>query len=85
MMRTTITLEPDTAALVQSYMRNRGRTFKQAVNELIRASAVRDQPRAPFRTATAELGQPSVNLDRALALAAELEDEELLRKSRIGK
>lgn len=84
-MRTTITLEPDTTALVQSYMRTRGRTFKQAVNELIRASQVRDSNRPPFQTATAELGLPSVNLDRALALAAELEDEELLRKSRLGK
>jgi hypothetical protein len=28
---------------------------------------------------------PSVNLDRALQLAAELEDEELVRKMRVGK
>lgn len=40
---------------------------------------------APFRTATAPLGVPVVNLDRALQLAAELEDEELVRKTRVGK
>jgi len=28
---------------------------------------------------------PAVNLDRALALAAELEDEELVRRMRAGK
>jgi hypothetical protein len=41
--------------------------------------------RSPFRTETADLGLPTVNLDRALALAGELEDEELLRRMRAGK
>jgi len=41
--------------------------------------------RPQFRTATANMGLPSVNLDRALQLAEELEDEELVRKMRVGK
>ena len=32
-----------------------------------------------------DMGVPAVNLDRALALAAELEDEELVRRMRAGK
>lgn len=83
-MRTTVTLDPDTAALVRRRMRERGISFKQALNESIRAGTAEERE-APFRTATAPLGVPAVNLDRALQVAAELEDEELLRKMRVGK
>ncbi|MFN2495179.1 MAG: hypothetical protein ABR608_04625 [Pseudonocardiaceae bacterium] len=79
-MRTTVTLDPDTAALIQQRMRERGISFKQALNEAIRAGATKNHGE-PFRTATAALGVPTVNLDRALQLAAELEDEELVRKT----
>jgi hypothetical protein len=83
-MRTTVTLDPDTAAIIGRRMRERGISFKQALNEAIRAGAGEDRG-TPFRTATAPLGVPVVNLDRALQLAAELEDEELVRRSRVGK
>jgi hypothetical protein len=66
-------------------MRERGISFKQALNEAIRAGRADENRGTPFRTATAPLGVPVVNLDRALQLAAELEDEELVRKSRVGK
>ncbi len=83
-MRTTVTLDSDTAALIRQRMRERGISFKQALNEAIRAGA--DENRgAPFRTATVPLGVPVVNLDRALQLAAALEDGELVRRSRVGK
>ncbi|HVL82667.1 MAG TPA: CopG family transcriptional regulator [Pseudonocardia sp.] len=83
-MRTTVTLDPDTAALVQRLMRERGISFKQAVNDAIRRGAAAPAT-TPFRTEPADLGVPSVNLDRALLIAGELEDEELLRKIRAGK
>lgn len=81
-MRTTVTLDPDTAALVQRRMREHGVSFKRALNDALRAGA---GSAASFRTATADLGTPAVNLDRALQLAGELEDEELVRRMRIGK
>ncbi|MDQ3886450.1 MAG: antitoxin [Actinomycetota bacterium] len=81
-MRTTVTLDPDTAALVQRRMREHGVSFKQALNDAIRAGS---GPSTTFRTATAPLGIPAVNLDRALQVAAELEDDELIRGSRVGK
>ncbi|MHB1583751.1 MAG: antitoxin [Acidimicrobiales bacterium] len=83
-MRTTVTLDPDTEALVRRRMRERGVSFKQAVNDAIREGAG-GHAQIPFRTETAALGRPTVNLDRALQLAAELEDEELVRKTRVGK
>lgn len=80
-MRTTVTLDPDTEALVRRRMQERGEPFKVALNALIREAA---GTRAPFRTPTASMGRSTVNLDRALAVAAELEDEEAIRKMRSG-
>jgi hypothetical protein len=84
-MRTTITLDPDTAALVRRRMRDEGVSFKQAVNDAIRAGFEVPRRGEPFRTLTAAMGTPSINLDRALQVAGELEDEELVRKMRLGK
>lgn len=84
-MRTTITLDPDTVALVQRRMRERGLSFKQAVNEAIRAGLASDTRQETFRTPTAALGLPTVDLDRALSVAGDLEDSELVRKMRAGK
>lgn len=84
-MRTTVTLDPDVEALVKRTMRERGSSFKEAVNDAIRAALAHPGSRAHYCTPTADLGRATVNLDRALVLASELEDEELLRKQRSGK
>lgn len=79
-MRTTVTLEPETHAIVRRLMRERGLTFKEAVNEAIRAGAGSPTRRQRFRTPTANLGEPLLALDKALRLASDLEDEELIRR-----
>jgi hypothetical protein len=79
-MRTTITLESDVEALVQKAMRERGLSFKEAVNQALRRGLTERANREPYRTPTFEMGAPRVPLDRALQLAAELEDDEILRK-----
>ncbi|MFO7279572.1 MAG: hypothetical protein C0P77_004105 [Thermoanaerobacterales bacterium] len=84
-MRTTVTLDPDTAALVRRRMKEEGVSFKQALNDAIRAGFEDARRREPFRTATAAMGVPTVDLDRALQLAGEIEDVELVRKMRLGK
>ncbi len=83
-MRTTVTLDPDSEALVRKRMRERGVSFKQALNDAIREGAV-PRARSRFSTEVAGLGRPAVNLDRALQLAAELEDQELVAKMLLGK
>lgn len=83
-MRTTLTLDADTEQLVRRRMRERGVTFKQAVNDLLREGAVAAGAATPFRTRTASLGRPTVNLDRALQVVGELEDDELIRRMRAG-
>jgi hypothetical protein len=84
-MRTTVTLDPDTEQLVRRRMRERRIGFKQALNDAIREGASAAGPRDEFRTPTARMGHPTVNLDKALQLAGELEDEELLRKLQSGR
>lgn len=74
-----MTLDPDVDAHVRALMRERGLTFKQALNEAVRAGA-RPVGTAAFRTPTFALGPPRVPLDHALQLAAALEDDETLRK-----
>jgi hypothetical protein len=83
-MRTTVTLDPDTESLIRRLMKARGVSFKQALNDAIRAGAGARRP-AAFQTRVRHMGEPSVALDRALELAGELEGEELLRRSRLGK
>jgi hypothetical protein len=81
-VRTTVTLDPDTEQLVRRRMAERQVSFKQALNDAIREGAADRPPLPPFSTTVASLGEPSVSLDRALLLAAELEDEELVRRAR---
>lgn len=81
-----MTLEPDVQALVTRTMRERGLTFKQAVNDAIRRGMSGD---GGGRTAPVveihDLGQPLVDVTKALRLAGELEDQELARKLAQGK
>lgn len=83
-MRTTVTLDDDTLVVIRRLMRERQISFKQALNDAIRQGAQRRRAPAAFETRTADLGVPSVNLDRALQIAGELEDEELIRRQRRG-
>lgn len=83
-MRTTVTLDDDTLAVIHRRMRDDGVSFKAALNDAIRDGAQGRPEPAPFSTRTADLGVPSVNLDRALQIAAELEDDELIRRQRRG-
>jgi len=83
-MRTTVTLDADTEQLIRRRMRERGMSFKATLNEAIRnglGSALAVEHETPVRN----LGRAKVNLDHALELVGDLEDEELLRKQRIGK
>jgi len=80
-MRTTITLDDDTADLIRARMKQTGAGFKQVVNDALRDGLGGDAPRRRFRTPSYAMGTPAVPLDRALALAADVEDDELVRKA----
>ena len=83
-MRTTITLTPETEALVKKTMKERGLSFKEVVNEAIsRGLAPAERPRVTLPSF--HMGPPLVNLDKATQLAGDLEDEEIIRKMSMGK
>lgn len=79
-MRTTVTLDADTEQIVRARMAERGVSFKQALNDVIREGAADRPAPAPFKTRVHAMGIAVVGLDRALALASDLEDDELLHK-----
>jgi hypothetical protein len=84
-MRTTVTLDADAEALLHHRMAERGISFKQALNDAVRAGLGTAPRRERYRTETANMGEPTINLDHALRVAGELEDEEIIRKMRAGK
>lgn len=85
-MRTTLTLDPDVEALVRKVMRERGLSLKEAVNSALRTALSPPQKgHRRFHTQTFSMGEPSVPLDHALRVAAELEDSDLRRRIAVGK
>ncbi len=87
-MRTTVTLDPDVAAKLKQAVRERGISFKEALNSSVRRGLERggSKPRR-YRLPPAQRleAKPGVNLDKALQLAGEMEDAEIIRKMRLGK
>jgi hypothetical protein len=89
-MRTTVTLDPDVAAKLKETARERGISFKEALNSSVRRGFERGEAKAkvrPYRLPPAQrmAARPGVNLVKALQLAGELEDAETIRKMRMGK
>jgi hypothetical protein len=86
-MRTTITLDPDVQALVRRAMKERGLSFKEAVNSAVRAGLTQSKPaRRAFVQRAVPLGrEQNFRWDKALETAAAMEDEELTRKLALRK
>jgi hypothetical protein len=86
-MRTTVTLDPDVAARLKAVARERGISFKQALNQAVRAGlGVGRRGARRFEPYTQPMGlRPGIDLDHALRLAAALEDEETARRLELRK
>ncbi|MBI4307077.1 MAG: ribbon-helix-helix protein, CopG family [Chloroflexi bacterium] len=86
-MRTTVSIDPDLAAKLRNMARERGITFKEALNAALRAGlGERATGTRPYRLKTRKLKlRAGVDLDRALRLAATLEDEETIRRLELRK
>jgi hypothetical protein len=78
-MRTTITLEPDVEALVRAAMRERGISFKEALNSAVRAGLTQARRRRHgFVQKSFSLGRDqNFRWEKALEAASAIEDEEL--------
>jgi len=80
-MRTTVTLDEDVVAGLREVARERGVSFKEALNGAVRAGLGSATSPRPYRVPARRMGlRPGVDLDHALALAGRLEDDELIRR-----
>jgi hypothetical protein len=87
-MRTTVTPDPNVERVLQTTMRERGVTFKQALNDAIRAGLMRrsSHRKRRFVQRTYSLGsEQHFRWDKALAAAEAIEDEELSRRLTLRK
>lgn len=84
-VRTTITLDDDVIKRVKQESRARGASFKQTLNELLRA-ALTEKPkpkRKPFKIRATNMGyRPELNYDKIEALIEYAEGITSLRRSR---
>ena len=84
-MRTTVTLDPDVEAMLRKEMRRRGEPFKQVLNKAMRVglrAMGKSRSEEAFQPLTFDMGRPHVDLTKATAIAAEMEDEELIGRYR---
>lgn len=87
-MRTTVTLDPDVERLIKDAMRERGISFKEALNEAARDGLRRKdlKPRRKFVQKTFPMGAEQLfRWDKTLSVADAIEDEELSRKLSVRK
>ena len=83
-----MTLDDDVAARLKRVARERGISFKEALNRAIRAGLGGEQAAVPsaFATSSRPLGlRPGIDVTKAVALAGAMEDEELIRRLELRK
>lgn len=88
-MRTTVTLDPDVEAMLRKVMKERGLSFKEALNQVVRlgtSTAQRDRRGRTYRQKTYRMGfRSEFRWDKALAVSEAMEDEEIVRKLELRK
>lgn len=82
-----MTLDDDVAAALRKVAAQRGQSFKEALNGVLRVGLSSSAPvTQPYRVPTRPLGlRQGVDLDKALQLAGQLEDEEVVRELALRK
>ncbi len=89
LMRSTFRIDDDVLEELKSQARQQQVPLTRVVNRVLRAglaaSGGRGAKRKRYRESTHAMGAPRADLDKALALAAGLEDEEVLRKLAMRK
>jgi len=88
-MRTTVQIDDDLLEDLRQQARREGTSLAKMVNRVLRqgiqAPRRPGRGRAAYREKTFDMGPPKVPLDKALALAAMMEDEEVIRKLTLRK
>ncbi len=85
-MRMTIRLEDDLLQEIKRRAAADKLSITEAINRVLRRGLAAPKPkRAPFPLKAYNMGPPKVNLDKALGIAAALEDEETIREMAEGR
>ncbi len=87
-MRTTVTLDADVDARLRALARERGVPLRTVINDALRAGvqAAGRAPATPYRLPSRRLGaRPGLNLDKALSIAGQVDDDEIARKLDLRK
>lgn len=88
-MRSTVRLDDDLMLDLKAQAQAEGISLARMLNRTLRIGlrAQRERPkvRKKFEQNTFRMGPPFVNLDKALALAGNLEDQEVIRKMSLRK
>jgi hypothetical protein len=85
-VRTTVTIDPELQSRVRELARERGVSFREALNDVLRRGLGSEPTARSYEVPARPLGlRPGIDLDKALALAAELEDDEIVRKLELRK
>jgi len=80
-MRTTLRIDDDLLRELKTRAANEGLSLSDLVNLVLRQSVAEPlRPRRPFKQKTRDLGRPAFDITKANAIAADLEDEAILRK-----
>ena len=89
MVRTTLTIDAELMRELKEIAHREGLPLKQVVNRALRlglAGAAKSQRRRRYRSPTYALGALRIpTLDKALAIAGALEDEEVARELALRK
>lgn len=86
-MRTTVDLDPHLLKRLRAEAHRQGVSFKELLTRVLRRGLEERPGReaGPYRCPTFNLGSALQPLDKALALAAALEDEEVARELGLRK
>jgi len=88
-VRTTVRIHDDLLRALKAEARRESISLTRLLDRVLRAGlrAAREprRPRRRYREATHAMGRPTVPLDKALGLAATLEDAEVIRELQLRK
>ena len=87
-MRTTLTLDPDVARLLEEEVHRQRKPFKQVVNEAIRRGLAPGESRVPARYRVRPHKttlRPGIDAHTFNRLVDELEDDAVIEKLRAGR
>jgi hypothetical protein len=88
-MRTTVRIDDDLLRELKDRARQEKTTLTRIVNLLLRrgisASGDANRRKRPYREKTFAMGRPQVDMTKALALAAQLDDEETIKQLKLGR